>query len=484
MNLPEAPVDEIVEYTSEELLSFQVEYLRAMSDLAEWIDDIWLDKDAATEEKVSFVYDKLVEHYLLSYVTSKTWKLIRPFSKDDEHMRKDRSAFRLGTSLQGACFLEICRLGSYYASVMGDAEAMKKLTPHSLPALANYGVVLTTAPTYHKPVLSFTQMELEESLRVLLFRWQLVDFHEELRLYVEALSFRMFQLISCLHDERTLDAVEFRLEIKTFNEYYVRSLEKTGTMEGYYDLSKHKNESPVPRRCFKYNASWFYKCQVRFFFLFNKLRFFTERTVLGNPNDIPPLESNFSMAWMKNWITWRIQLSHAALREEVAEEYISKLVPPGDTEWLAYAFYNAGSKNASRILEVHHKKYHSMLTKEASTKPDAIVTQKLPSCIGMHDWIVLIMIHKYLINEHIQFLDKYVVRHQDAMAKLDTLLRKPGPLLVQFFSRFLVFYHKRVYYDEDIYAAFERWYTLTDKKLKEKLKRIFSVARREFEAKR
>lgn len=493
--LPDPPIDEVCnDISTEDIVSGKIKYLKKMRRFSVWLTrrlilnatrphEVW--KDETEKRQAKKLLTALIDHYVWSFRVSKTWKTIDKFSPQDEYQRKDQSTFKGGLSLQNVCFLEICRLGALCYSTID--ETVKNVKPSDLPYLLASVSVLKSSATFTKKISEFTQMELDESLKFLLYRWQLLDYHPELEIYVEALNFRMFQLFTYLQDENTMDSNSFRIEIFLPDVPFVCSLETTGTDEAYHNLTRHGTNS---RKTYKPNASWLFRCQTRFYYLSSKLSTFTERIKKGTPDKPEPLLmagiDHVGRSWLKDWVIKRISNSHSTLNEQFSEEYLKCLLPPGDTEWASYAFYDNNTSGANGLLAKFHKNVYSILTKEASTDPETVIKRNDAKNVAIHDYLVLQTLHNYLktaTNGEIDFLSKFTLKHSDFFRKLSFLKKKGDkfePVLVQFFSRYLVYYEKSVYWDPDVYYSIQRLVGLFNGKHREIIVAL-EAAKREWE---
>jgi hypothetical protein len=336
------------------------------------------------------------------------------------------------TTLRTHLFWELCRL-----RLVHRHHAVRQ--GHRLSAL-QFPEMLQRQLTLPKstPVLQYSQRELEQAMYTVLVHWNMLAYSQELSAYVNLLLDRMAMFFCASFSAHAFDDVTLRQPLHL-------------PPEVHRQLCRESEGGPFDETApmFGPNFNYVYLCQLRYYIFAARLKAYEDRRVA--PALIPAIggsaaaaaSSALSANILRQWCTTKARTIHGTLREELHRRYMQLLVPPGDVEWLRLCEPSRiTAYTPTAILEKRRNAAYLRLLDDAGRSPHDILVQEHANrnLAGLYEWLVLVIIDKLMAEHSIPFLARYVVCTSDLPVRVDEIRCAPKPLLLQLFSRFLVYY--------------------------------------------
>jgi hypothetical protein len=261
-----------------------------------------------------------------------------------------------------------------------------------------------------KPILLYSQFDLEESFRLLLYRWKTINYHMEIVDYTKLLLLRSFFII-----------------------IFGGRSEKLG-----HDLSKSvfdANYTP---------GDYIYRMTIRFFYITEKIfKFECFRTLsrFSNLTFIPNFEQEHEIITKKLQsicLIWVKSESSKFYSDTIRKRHLELQVPPGDDDWLKYISpFEAIMVN--NILEKLHSTAYGIISETANKSLEEIIVTKPIPISKLHDELVLIIVNLFFADyEQFSFKDEFVYDEMKEGKLINRQCKLDKPFLAVLFSKFLV----------------------------------------------
>lgn len=305
-------------------------------------------------------------------------------------------------------------------------------------------VIKETMLLVEKPIMMYTQNDLEDAFRLVMYRWKMVDYNKDLALYVDLLMDRAAYLIIFNGTSEGLHASRYNV-----------SGTHTTHSNRYLD-SKQFYELISDGLCIT-NFDYAYRMELRFYALLFKLnRLFLKRSIIVK-SPIPEKSAGSYEAIAQFFKKYAFNWSNspmAELNKDVnRNRYMSLLIPPGDQEWLSYLFPLDSASTIDSIFKKLHKEVSETLINEACTQVSSIFLKNSVSVTKLRDELVLQSVEtifafvgnnaskslKPIINGNFSFKHRFVITEdiEDATMSNEYCFSKK-PFMALLFSRYMV----------------------------------------------
>lgn len=254
----------------------------------------------------------------------------------------------------------------------------------------------------------FSQFDLEECFRILLYRWKMVDYHDELEKYVSLLVTRACCLIAFNGESERFRTPRSKnaVAVSTAAKPDVSSRNPYLDVETFFFTITDRTISPNPvRLC---NFDYVHRQECRFFEIMEKLHRMNFRRILirsptSSSTTIPPLVPNkedvksvsaFFESWIKRWSTGSTVASSTS---ELRNRYLQLLMPTCDVWWLKY-LYPSQPSNVTNVFRKLHETTYQAMTVEAGRSPAEVVMEKSVATRKLRDELIFQTLETLFLN--------------------------------------------------------------------------------------
>lgn len=262
-----------------------------------------------------------------------------------------------------------------------------------------------------KLILLYSLFDLEESFRFLLYRWKSINYHIKLEKYVNLLLTRVSMII-------------------TFN-FRVENLYNKNIRSEFINLNETISEH-----------DYCYKMCIKIYHIIEKLhRFNTFRTLVN----IKHLDNDYSSIHrlmvinLKSWCNeWVNNQNSKFYMDMVRKRHLELQLPPGDDEWLSYAFpFEPLTHNT--IFEKLHCSIFPIISENANMPINDILTLKHSFLSKLHDEIVITAVDLLFLGfENYSFSKQYYYNENSETRLITKHYKINHPFLAVLFSKILV----------------------------------------------
>ncbi len=318
---------------------------------------------------------------------------------------------------------------------------------------------------HEKKILLYSISDLEEAFKMILFRWKLIDFCDDIPGYVNLLLDRMALIIffqsNCEHvgtnvDEQMHINKEMLEETNRQKKNSTIINKKEPFLNIYLDETQYtKTKSEVKTLSdSKLTFDYLYRSELRYHVLTYKLNKLSLRRklnkeIISDTNNYLELASFFE-TYIKKWAT----SAHAEYYEDkMNKRHLDLLIPPGDDRWVNFFYPYDHTSTPDGIIKKLYKDLYQTKTKEAITKISDIIKKRSVSNIKFHDELVMIGIEPTFSdtivgsNKKFSFQERFFKNENDEENLFSSeYVYSQKPFLAIFFSRIMVhtFYKKPI----------------------------------------
>lgn len=334
--------------------------------------------------------------------------------------------------------------GGIVNRIANESNSNSSRSPSALSKYlqSNNSSIKRTPMLVEKPklILLYTQTDLEEAFRFLLYRWKSVNYHLDIDNYVKLLLIRASMIMT----------------FKNYGVEFANGFSNKGHDNDDVDLENlYLNFKDITFYDYQY------KMEVRFYYILEKLsRFHSFRKLthvqLENENlkfnlyyesealtatKTHALITQFLIDLTTKWASSQMGRFQAG---RVRKRYMELLVPVGDKEWLEF-ISPTEPLTVTNILEKLHDNIYEMISKEANTPLSTILSEKSASIVKLHDEIVLTSVEMLFsdtkdISNGFSFIHNFYYNeiNEDRLINTNKILKEP--FLAVLFSKILVHY--------------------------------------------
>ena len=467
-------------------------YLVAVSKIAQFASETYVtcissnferksyDEILSDEKQLTSVYNEVINYGLIH--SEKEWytDAFLCKSKNEDVHRK--------TSLRTHLFWEICklrwslnRMRSHMKCTFGDQRAIARRTRREnreyVAALFDLNVCLYP----RKDPSTFTQRELDQAFFLLSSCWKTIDYSSTLSTYVDRLLNRLCEFFCFSMSCDEMDDVDLRqpLPLEMLPQFESLSLtqRRKSRLDNPERYSREDDERDADNDLRQYapNFDFVIMCQMRFFNFLNDLSMYEDRrkeslkTSLARYHDEcvrvknakKNVFSRYDSATYLNVDMIKRFVSDSCLhvspeqKEKTANRYVFSTFSKTDYEWLVYKqpvnlpsfadeFISKACKDTAytQVVARTRKTYAEILK-------DDVGDVKLT---GFYEWCVLKNASR-LFALHFDIFKKIVINREEVRENFVFIRNYAKPLIVQFFSRYYVFYGGRLFVDDAIDAS-------------------------------
>lgn len=290
-----------------------------------------------------------------------------------------------------------------------------------------------------KPISLYTQSDLEDAFRLLMYRWKTVEYHRELGAYVELL----------------MDRAAFLIVFSGSAEGHGQQHHNHAPINHYIDCKDFITKTP---NGVAVTFDYLYRLEIRFesiLFKLNRLNLRrsiinTQESALG---DTDSGQYEFLATFFKQYVFKWANGPMAALNSDGnRNRYMILLVPPGDEVWLSYLYPLDSVSTVDTIFKKLHPDVSETLINESTTPVATTILRNSVSVAKVRDEIVMQAIEsifsfvgdnsrnlKPIINGNFSFKHKFLFDElsEDSLLSKEFKLSKK-PFLAVLFSRYMV----------------------------------------------
>ncbi len=250
-----------------------------------------------------------------------------------------------------------------------------------------------------KKISLFSQSDLEECFRIVMCRWKMVDYHEELERYISLLVYRMCCIISFNGTAERCFSSEDKDETKsqkyiTSESYYLDVPEFTCWMP----FSSGRGDKKLLRKIC--NFDYIHRQESRFFDIMEKFHRMNFRRIMIEIKELPPkmpsVESDryvlsiddvasFFKEWIERWCKNDEFASFSS--SDLRNRYLKLLLPSCDVQWLKYAYPTEPPTVTNTFRNMHETTYEMMVL-EAGRSAASIIGENSVSTRKLYDEVV------------------------------------------------------------------------------------------------
>lgn len=420
--------------------------------------------------------------YLIKYVCShknenRFSSIIKCQLKNEDIERK--------TSMQIHLFWEICRL-----FVCIQYANNNPIENYALPSsiLHSYGMIIDSGD---KSPLRYSQRELNKAFFLLSAKWKTIDYSQELYDYIQLLLYRSCLFFCCPMSKEEMD-----------DEYLRQPIPVDPSLESKY--------------CYAPNLDFVIMCQIRFlnysidlfwtqhvqkvnlqsnFFSFSTSQpQHQEEEEMKEPIELVTLPSHawLSVDILKHFCMQACELISPEQKERTSSRFIYCCFSESDRDWLLYKKPISLASFADEFIarECKDTGYSDITKLAARSLKDIIKDEKTNlTMVGFYEWCILKNLSR-LFAAHFDLFETNIYNREDVILIENSvsIFHRKKPLIVQFFSRYHVFYQRKMYVienhtsDEMIYYTLLCWICIMIRDFPEskKTKHIVSVLKSKF----
>jgi hypothetical protein len=444
-------------------------------------EDKSYEQVAREELQLTSVYDEVVNYGFIQSEKEEFTEVFLCKSKKEDVQRK--------TSLRTHLFWEICKLRwslnkmrNRMKNTFGDEKAItrrkKREREDYVKALFDLNVCLYP----RKNTNTFTQRELDQAFFLLSSCWKTIDYSPVLSKYVNRLIDRMCDFFCFSMSSDEMDDADLRqplpmemlprFQISSRSKESKRRNDRKGGRKGEEEREEEEEEENNDPRQYAPNFDFVIMCQMRFFNFLNDLSLYENRpkkdlktsldyyrsecvrikNVKKNVFSKYDSETYLNVNMIKRFVLDSCQHVSPEQKEKTASRYVFSTFSKTDYEWLVYKqpvdlpsfadeFISKACKDSAytQVVERTRKTYAEILKEDAG---DVKLT-------GFYEWCVLKNASR-LFALHFDIFEKAVVNREEVRENSVFIFNYSKPLIVQFFSRYHVFYDGYLFVDETI----------------------------------
>lgn len=487
IDLPDIP--EYDKNTVDEWNNYACVYIESLAKIAHQLDkwyDLYVTQGQPMDQNefkeiILPLFKKLTNYFIITSTCEK-WTQIILFKT--ENLDESDNNTKGKTTLRTHLFWELAKLRVIARISIINGNVYKHVNALYFKLLVKQQIISPVLGI--KPILQYSQKELNVAFYMLTKIWNTCEYSEELDIYVNLVLDRLSMIFCQSFLDSTMNMDEFRQELVLPDEL-ADALETTpdswrceAIINAVSDNIRNNRSSNTINNKMQYgpNFDYVYKSQVLYYWLITPLTGFKDRHKRSLQNKLhyfnnyqrqqqeyreeeqreenpliwmPP---NFLFEWCKN----KIKSIHNKFGDILKKRYINMLVPPETREWLMYTkAVQIKSWTPVNMLKHYLGPVHRRLLEDASREPNVIFKKESENSKlkGLYDWMILKLIDK-LFGPDVAFFECFVISREDMeneqkMASFDE--SSVQPLIVQFFSRYYVYYNFELYVDNGILSS-------------------------------
>lgn len=495
--------------SKEKYASVVENYIVAISKIAQFASETYVEcispqfesqpceKIFADEKQLTSVYEEVLGYGFIHSEKGGFTDVFICKSKKEDVQRK--------TSLRSHLFWEICKLRwslqkmrSYIENMHDNRNVISQSKSLSYEQYVSELSDLNICLYPSKNTGTFTQRELDQAFFLLSACWKTIDYSLVLSKYVNLLMDRLceFFCFSMSCDEMDDEELRQPLPLDMLPRFECLSL-KQGANVKYSNHQRHDNmfvkeggrrrrkgeeeeeemthayeDGTNDTRQYAPNFDFVIMCQMRFFNFLSDLSLYEDRSKRNLKKSLKFYHSEcisiknvkknvfskydsstyLNINMLKRFVRDSCQHVSPEQKEKTASRYVFSTFSKTDYEWLVYkqpvnlpSFADEFISKACKDSEYTHVVERTRKTYAEILKDD-VGDVKLT---GFYEWCVLKNASR-LFALHFDIFKKVVINREEVRENSVFIFNYSKPLIVQFFSRYYVFYDNYLYVDETV----------------------------------
>jgi hypothetical protein len=298
-----------------------------------------------------------------------------------------------------------------------------------------------------KPILMYNQHELDESFKLLFYKWNMVNYNIQLELYVQMLLTRVAFFVAFENmGVEYIDRPALYKQSEFFNE---KEFEFGGLLADRFFI--------------KFDLRYYYtivklhrlNCQrIIMSFDTTRLSYLIEpspKDISGDDKVMYEFLANRLKNWMYEWANGQMGIIGA---DNIKKKHLKLLLPPGDKEWLQFDSKSEALTVTNIIAKLHPDKLQD-ITSSSDMKPSEIIgtTSNIVKIQRLHDKVVLRAIESIFseedkdISKSFSFYKTFMISEKKEILNFNNINNDQHmPFLAYCFSRIHIHFHTNSLY--------------------------------------